>query len=219
MKNTLLKLIAILSLAASAQAAVTFSFANYTGSALGPNGLPFVDSAGASILNSSNTLFASIGYLSAGGDNSASSVLSRFNALDSTPMNPITSPTNRNGLFNGPDYDSAGNVYPAGFQGNVVTILIHNTSAFANATAIAAFTLTGTTFLAPDPVTFARVQNFQLTSASVPVVGTLRTVTTQPNTPGASPFVNGVQLVAIPETSTSLLGAIGALALLRRRRN
>lgn len=219
MKNTLIKLVAMLSLAASAQAAVTFSFANYTGSATGNNGLPFVDSAGASILNSSNTLFASIGYLSAGGDSSPASVRSRFNAVDATPMNPIISPTNRNGLFNGPDYNSAGNVYPTGFQGKEVTVLIHDTSAFASATAIAAFTFTGITFLAPDPVTFARVQNFQLTSASVPVVGILRTVTTQPATPGATPFVNGVVLVPIPETSTSLLGAIGALALLRRRRN
>ena len=219
MKNTLIKLAAIVSLAASAQAAVTFSFANYTSSANGPNGLPFVNSAGAAILNSSNTLFASIGYLDAGGDNTATSVLSRFHALDAAPLTPIVSPINRNGLFNGSDYNSAGNVYPVGFQGKEVTVLIHDTSVFANAGAIAAFTFNGTTFLAPDPVTFARVQNFQLTAISTPLVGTVRSVTTQPNTPGANPFLNGVALVPIPETSTSLLGAIGALALLRRRRN
>ena len=222
MKNTLLKIASILSIVASAQAAVTFSFANYTGSATGANGLPFVDSAGAAILNSSNTLFASIGYLNAGGDSTAASVLSRFVSLDSTPMNPISSPTNRNGLFNGPDYSSSTNVYPAGFVTKEVTVLIHDTSVYANATAIAAFTFTGTTFLAADVVTGARVQNFQLTSASSPVVGGIRSVTTQPATPGASPFVNGVTLVSltpVPETSTSLLGAIGALALLRRRRN
>jgi hypothetical protein len=217
MKNTIVKLLALASVVASSQAAVTYTFLNYTGSALGPNGLPFVDSAGASILNSSNSLFASIGYLTAGGDNTAASVLSRFNPVDNTPLSPITSPTNRNGLFNGQDYNSAANVDVPGFLGQTPVVLIGNSANILSSTAIAAFQFTGT-YTAVNPVTGA-AQSFALTSASTPLVGTLRTVTTQPNTPGASPFVNGVQLVAIPETSTSLLGAIGALALLRRRRN
>jgi hypothetical protein len=59
-------------------------------------------------------------------------------------------------------------------------------------------------------------QSFSLTSASVPTIGTLRSVTTQPLAP-TNTFANGV--VLIPEPSAALLGALGALGLLRRRRN
>jgi len=220
MKNTLVKLAVAFALVASTQAAVTFTFANNTGTTSGPNGLPIVDSAGFAITSASNSIFASLGYLTPGGDNSAASVLSHFVPIDATPT---TVTATRPGLFGASDYNSAGNVYPTGFQGQTVVALIGNNTTIANSTAIAAFVFTGTTYLAPDPVTFARVQSFQLTSSSTPLIGTVtamaNTTTAQPNTATTTPFVNGVKLVPIPETSTSLLGAIGALALLRRRRN
>ena len=224
MKNTLIKLAAVIALAASAQAAVTFTFSNYTGNSSGSNGIPVVDSSGFAITNASNSIFASLGYLTAGGDNSAASVLSRFVPIDLTPTSVMTSPSVRPGLFNLSDYNSPTNVYPAGFSGQTAVVIIGNNSTIANSTAIAAFTNIGAnpTYLAPDGL-LNRVQSFQLTSASTPLVGTLvamaNATTAQPNPATATPFVNGVQLVPIPETSTSLLGAIGALALLRRRRN
>ena len=223
MKNKLIQLLSVIALATSAQAAVTFTFANYTGSTSGPNGLPIVDSSGFAITNASNSIFASLGYLTAGGDNTAASILSRFVPIDGTPTN-VTSSPNRPGLFGAQDYNSASNVYPAGFQGQVAVALVGNNANILSSTAIAAFTFGGVnTYQAPDPVTLARVQSFQLTSASTPLLGTLtpmaNTTTAQPNNATTNPFVNGVQLVPIPETSTSLLGAIGALALLRRRRN
>lgn len=220
MKNKLIQLLSVIALAASAQAAVTFTFANYTGTTAGPNGLPIVDSSGFTITNASNSIFASLGYLTPGGDNTAASILSRFVPIDGVPT---TVTATRPGLFGLSDYNSAGNVYPAGFLGQVVVAIVGNNSTIANSTAIAAFTFSGATYLAPDPVTSARVQSFQLTAASTPLIGTLtplaNTTTAQPNPATTTPFVNGVMLVPIPETSTSLLGAIGALALLRRRRN
>jgi len=218
MKIKSLSFLIALGLAAISNAAVTFNFATQTGSANGPNGLPIVDASGAAILNSTNSIFASIGYLTAGGDSTAQSVLSRFVALDSTPLTPslVTGSTPRNGLINGADYTSATNIYPAGFQGKTAVVLIGNSSVLSSSTSIALFTFGA--FEAPDGLG-NKVQSFALTSASVPTLGTVTAVTSQPV--AGNTFVNGVSLVpvAIPETSTSLLGALGALALLRRRRN
>jgi len=218
MKIKSLSFLIALGLAAISNAAVTFNFATQTGSANGPNGLPIVDASGAAILNSTNSIFASIGYLTAGGDSTAQSVLSRFVALDSTPLIPslVTGSTPRNGLINGADYTSATNIYPAGFQGKTAVVLIGNSSVLSSSTSIALFTFGA--FEAPDGLG-NKVQSFALTSASVPTLGTVTAVTSQPV--AGNTFVNGVSLVpvAIPETSTSLLGALGALALLRRRRN
>jgi len=218
MKIKSLSFLIALGLAAISNAAVTFNFATQTGSANGPNGLPIVDASGAAILNSTNSIFASIGYLTAGGDSTAQSVLSRFVALDSTPLIPslVTGSTPRNGLINGADYTSATNIYPAGFQGKTAVVLIGNSSVLSSSTSIALFTFGA--FEAPDGLG-NKVQSFALTSASVPTLGTVTAVTSQPV--AGNTFVNGVSLVpvAIPETSTSLLGALGAIALLRRRRN
>lgn len=219
MKKKLLNLILVAGLTVASQAAVTFNFATQTGSANGPNGLPIVGSDGAPILNTTNSIFASIGYLTAGGDSTPASVLSRFVAVDSTPLIPslVTGTTPRNGLINGADYTSATNVYPAGFQGKTAVVLIGNNSNLSASTAIALFTFGA--FAAPDGLG-NNVQSFALTATTVPTIGTVTPLTAQPVSGNA--FVNGVALVplvAVPETSTSLLGALGALALLRRRRN
>lgn len=223
MKMKAITALATLALASLSQAAVTFNFATHTGSANGPNGLPIVDNSGAAVLNSANSVFASIGYFQAGINLSDPlDVLAKFVPLDASPLTPILAPTNRNGLINGADYNSAGNVYPAGFQGQTAYILITNNSVVASATALALFTgvdtNTATTFLAPDGLG-NRVQSFNLTSdVGRVVLGTVRAVTTQPV--AGNTFVNGVSMIptAIPEPSAALLGAIGALGLLRRRR-
>lgn len=53
---------------------------------------------------------------------------------------------------------------------------------------------------------------------AAPVIGTIGSFIGNPGLQGAGTF-NTLQLAAIPEPSTALLGAIGALGLLRRRRN
>jgi hypothetical protein len=224
MKKNILKLLVALGMVATSQAAVTFTFLTQTGSANGPNGLPVVDAAGAAILNSTNSLFASIGYLSPIvdpiNDITPAGTLARFNAVDNTPITPnllIGGATPRNGLFNAQDYNSATNVYPAGFQGKQAVVFIGNNAVIKDSDAIAMFTFGN--FAAPDGLG-NNVQSFALTALSVPTIGILTPVTSQPS--AGNTYVNGVQLVSlvpIPETSTSLLGALGALALLRRRRN
>lgn len=223
MKKYSTSLLLSLFLSISANAAVTFTFATQTGSANGPNGLPVVDTSGGAILNSTNSLFASIGYLkdvvNPTVDNTITGTLARFVPVDNTPIIPnltsgsIPNVVPRNGLFNAQDYNSSTNVYPTGFQGKTAVVVIGNNSSILQSTAIAMFSFGA--FAAPDQLG-NNVQSFLLTSSSVPIFGTIRQVTVQP-TSGSS-FVNGVSLVAVPETSTTLLGALGALAMLRRRR-
>ena len=174
MKLKAIAAIATLAFAGLSQAAVTFNFATHTGSANGPNGLPIVDNAGAAVLNSTNSVFASIGYFQSGVNLSDPlDVLAKFVSLDASPLTPIVAPTNRNGLINGADYSSAGHVYPTGFQGKTAYILITNNSVIASATALALFTgvdtAAATTFLAPDGLG-NRVQFFSLTSDTNSVV-------------------------------------------------
>ena len=203
----------------ASNAAVTFTFATQTGSANGPNGLPVVDSQGAAILNSTNSLFASIGYLlpvtNPIVDTTIAGTLARFVPIDDSPIVPnlVTGTTPRNGLFNAQDYNSNTNVYPIGFQGKTAVVIIGNNNNILHSTAIAMFTFGQ--FAAPDQLG-NNVQTFSLTSASTPTIGTLRTVTVQPVS--GNSFAQGVVLAPVPETSTTLLGALGALAMLRRRR-
>jgi hypothetical protein len=220
---------------------VSFSFKTHPGASGGPDGLPVVDSAALPILNSTNSVFASLGYLTAGGDNSAQSVLSRFVAIDGTPLTPSLTQTvsavgyPRNGLISGNDYSDAGTVLPANyvanFQGKTAVVLIGNNANLSLSTAIAAFSFNGV-FGTPDGLGNLS-QSFNLQSgtltgatsvnayANTALVGTIVNIAGQPVTAtGANnSFTKGIQLAPIPETSTSLLGAIGALALLRRRRN
>lgn len=220
MKQKLLSVILVatcaLGLNSESEASVTLNFANYTGSGNGPNGLPVVDAAGAAILNSTNSVFASLGYLTAGEPITPQNVLARFNPIGNTQVPAVISGgLPRNSLINGVNYSNSANALPAGFSGQNVVVLIGNNATASLSTAIALFNF-GVNFGTPDPVA-GLVQNFALTSASVPQLGTLRSVTTQPLNQ-TNTFAQGVMLVPIPEPSALLLGAFGALGILRRRR-
>lgn len=221
MKTNIAKLVTILGIVActvlSSKAAVTLNFATQTGSANGPNGFVIVNSAGAAIPNSSGSLFASIGYLTPGGQNTAAGVLSSFvpSGLVLVP-NLVSGVTPRDGLFNGQIYSNATNALPPGFEGKTAVVIIGNNSNISLSTAIAAFTFG--TINTVDPVN-GLVQSFALTSASVPTIGSIVNVTKQPI--DGNTFVKGISLVqtsAIPEPSAILLGMSGVLGLLRRRR-
>jgi hypothetical protein len=224
MKKTTTSLALLLIMAASVNATVTLGFKTHTGASAGPDGLPIVDSSGAAILNSTSSVFASIGYLTTGGTLTPASVLSRFVPIDNSPLFPnmLSGATPRNGLISGNDWDNAGTTLPtnyvANFQGKDVVVLIGNNSNLSLSTEIALFSFVGTTFAAPDGVTGNLAQAFALTAASVPTIGNKITVTTQPI--AGNTYVNGVSMVSttIPEPSAALLGALGALGLLRRRR-
>jgi MYXO-CTERM domain-containing protein len=216
MKSLFLSLgTALLTAIGTAQGAVIFTIANFTGSTSGPNGLPIVDSTGIPV--AAGGAFASIGYFDSGtvfAGASVSVLLEAFNAVDAAPVGITAS---RPGLFNGQDYNDAGNVYPAGFQGKQGYIVIGNSANLANSTALAVFSL-GSVFSTPAADQTASY-TIQLTSApSSLVYGTLRPMDpgAQPNPLTTTPFTQGVQMV--PEPSVALLGLLGVAGLLRRRR-
>lgn len=212
---------------AAANGAVTFTMLNYTGTTFGPNGLPTVDAAGAAFgtLAGANA-FGSMGYFSAlpteGSVVSAATLLSTYVPVDNTSV----AFTANAGLVNSQDYSSATNVYPAGFVGKQGYIVIGNNVNILSSTAISVYTL-GTFFPAPAADNTASY-TISLTSSTASVMyGNIRSVTVQPriDTVPTNDYVNGVQMLssgtfgAVPEPSAALLGAIGALGLLRRRRN
>jgi len=205
-----------------ANAAVTFSISNYTGSSSGGaqpnNGLPIVNAAGAAVAPGS--AFAWIGTFDAGvnfATANVSTVVSNFNPADPAIDTPVGINPARPGLFNGIDYDSSGNVYPSGLVGQQGFIVVTNASTLAGSTLVVVFTL-NTVFPAPAEDQTA-LYGIQATSATSSVVyGIIRTVTVQPdNDSTPSSFVNGVTF-PIPEPSVALLGGLGLLGLVRRRR-
>jgi hypothetical protein len=220
MKSFVVGVSAVLSMVGASNAAVIFTGANYTGSTSGNNGLPIVDAAGASI--AAGGAFAWMGNFDLGVNfesMNATTIIGLFNHAD-PGATPIGITAARPGLFNGQDYNNAGNVYPAGFVGTQGYILVSNAATLAASTAIAVFTL-GTNFSAPAPDLTASYTIALTSSVSSLVYGSTRSVTVQPdNDATPSTFTTGVQMISapIPEPSAALLGALGALGLLRRRR-
>lgn len=218
MKKTLLLSLATAFLAAisSAKGAVIFTIANYTNSTNGPDGLPIVNASGQVV--AAGGAFASIGWFDPGtvfAGASVSSLLSAFHAVDASPIG-ITGA--RPGLFNGQDYNDAGNVYPANFQGKQGYIVVGNNATLANSTALAVFSL-NSVFPAPAADQTASY-TIQLNASTASLVyGTLRPMTpaSQPNPANVTtPFTQGVQM--IPEPSMALLSLLGLAGFLRRRR-
>lgn len=192
----------------AAQGAVTVSIKNFSSATVG---VPIVNSAGAAV--PLNTIWASAGIFATTLPNwataTASQVLGLFTALDATPVASGTF----TGLFTANDMLSG--TYPLNFSGTSAYILVGNAAVLANSTAIAVYS-TGSSFTAVDGAGNANV-GLNATNAANWVYGITRSVTTQPTvTSGA--YTTGVQLTSIPEPSAALLGALGALGLLRRRR-
>ena len=217
MKKTLLLSLATAFLAAigSVKGAVIFTIANFTGTTNGPNGLPIVDASGNVV--AAGGAFASIGWFDPGtvfAGASVSSLLSAFHAVDTSPVGINAT---RPGLFNGQDYNDPGNVYPENFQGKQGYIVVGNNATLANSTALAVFSLSS---LFPAPAADQTASyTIQLTSSTSSLVyGTVRQMTpgSQPNPLTTTPFTQGVQM--IPEPSMALLGLLGAVGFLRRRR-
>jgi len=217
------KLVALLfvSQIAISQAAVTITSRNFSSASVG---VPIVDSAGALVVNAST--FWTAGVLTAGFDftgKTAQDVLNAFTPIAPTAYTgaaPALSATaTLRGLFNAAQSADFGtSVAPnTTFVGQRAFVLVGNNIDLNSSTAIAMFdslvnfNAAGATGLGS--------QTLNATTTAQVVFGNVRTVTQQPTLSGAA-FTQGVELIAaVPETSTSLLGAIGALALLRRRRN
>jgi hypothetical protein len=198
----------LLALAASASASFAASTLNINNFSSATTGTPIVNSAGAAL--AVNTFFANGGYFNTTMNWATVTPLdikAAFVGIDNSTVAVGT----RNGLFTGQTFNG---VLPGGLAGKNAYIVVADNSDFALATVFAVFNA-GVTFTAPDGLGNSSQTISGVNSASV-VFGTVRSVTTQPNNLTNANFANGV--VMVPEPSAALLGALGALGLLRRRR-
>jgi MYXO-CTERM domain-containing protein len=144
----------------------------------------------------------------------ATQVLSMFTAIDGTPL--VNS--SFTGLFSGNDTTTLA-AYAPGFQSAQAYFLVGNNATLANSSLIAVYATPGQVYTPP----VAGIANVAINGnvAGNWVYGTQTAVTVQPVTLSGAAFTTGIQLIAspVPEPSAAFLGALGALGLLRRRRN
>ena len=210
MKLTSIFAASFLAAASIAEAAITVSIKNFTSATVGN---PIVNSAGAAVAK--NTLWASAGIFATTPDWStmnASQVLSLFTAVDAAPL--VNSAFT--GLFTGNDTSTLA-AYAPGFESAQAYFLVGNNATLANSSLIAVYRTPGQVYT--PPVAGVAVVAINGTTAGNWVYGTQTAVTVQPVTLSGAAFTTGIQLTSVPEPSAALLGALGALGLLRRRRN
>lgn len=194
----------------ASEAAITLAARNFTGPSVG---VALVDGSGA--LLPAGSAFWQAGTFSSGFDfnRSASEVLAGFTSVSSIGgLGPFS------GVFNNTTTFDGGNTgAPGPFTGQDVYIVVGNAADIASSTLIAVFN-PGTTFIAGDIFgNGAQTADAELTSKVIyGIVGGAPAA--QPNP--AFSFTSSVQLsaVPIPEPSVALLGALGMLGLIRRRR-
>lgn len=201
-----LALLVLGAFASSAFGAVTVNIRNFSSTTAG---LPVVDGSGAALAQ--GEFFASAGTFAPGTDFGSSwdTVLAAFTPVDATPLGGLAF----GGVFTGQDFNGAS---IGGAVGSAAYILIGNNADLGLSTMIAV--LSGnTTYIAPDGFGNS-AQTIEAFTSDRVVFGNVVPVTVQPGLTNAA-FANGVQLVGVPEPSIALLGGLGLLGLLRRRRN
>jgi len=161
-------------------------------------------------------------YIACGSFSSAPAILADFSNLNATvdSMNifaTLTSPTavgNTLATITG-SFVSTGGGNASLYNGKSIYFVIGNGSSRANSTDFAVFTTATDIKFAADVT--------QTTSTSVSfgsINNTVMVANGGTEIDNISPAKDQIQMVsAVPEASTALLGAIGALGLLRRRRN
>jgi hypothetical protein len=127
--------------------------------------------------------------------------------------------------FEAPGYvaeDPSASFSPASLVGRTLYAIATNASSLGAATLSSAYSMfTFGTLMADEPIPNDYTAN---PAGLTPIIGELDSFTGVPGGAASeSPFGAGtyttLKMVAVPEPSSMLLGAIGALALLRRRRN
>lgn len=200
---------AILVTVPSLYGASTVNISNF---ASATSGLPIVSSTGAAL--TVGTFNANAGYFSTTvdwGTATAATIISAFVGIDASPLNTGT----RTGLFTGQTFNGA---LPVGFAGKQAYVVVADNANFLLATKFAVYEA-GVAFTAPDTAGNS-AQSIAMLDSSKVVFGNVLNVSSQPSNLTGAAFAKGVELVTVmvPETSTALLGALGALGLLRRRR-
>jgi hypothetical protein len=205
MKNIVLTLLAM---ASTSFAASTVSLRNFSNAT---TGVPIVSALGAALPTAS--FAANAGYFNTTMDwasATTASIKAAFQGVDTSPLAAGT----RSGLFTG---QTLNGVLGAA-AGKAAYVVIADTVDFSAATVFAVFNANAV-FTAPD--TFGNsAQTLDALNPANVVFGVTRSVTTQPSGLTGAAFTTGVTMVAaaVPEPSAALLGAIGAIGLLRRRR-
>jgi len=206
--------------------AATYLLANATG---GSTTQSIVDKDGVFINGGSVTIgyytAADLSYLT--GATTTATLLQNFVSLGTSSVGPnaTVAPNTLQGVF------SVQATYTANGTtgGKVPFLLFGNAATFAASTQVAVIgfsALTSGNFASADPSSLTgNIRNTTPTFTLGTIYkGTWGTFSGDPS-PGTAapatpaPFYGLSSLAVIPETSTSLLGALGALALLRRRRN
>lgn len=206
--------------------AATYALANATGGATTQS---IVDKDGVFVNGGSVTIgyytAADLSYLT--GATTTTALLQNFVSLGTSSVGPnaTAAPNTLQGVFSvQASYTANGTT-----GGKVPFLLFGNAATFAASTQVAVIGFSGLAtgnFVSADPSALSgNIRN----SAATFTIGTIykgtwgafsgdpSPGTAAPATP--APFYGLSLLEAVPETSTSLLGALGALALLRRRRN
>jgi len=212
MKNKLFAslLVSVLAIGGTAYGAITVSVKDFTSVSAGN---PIVNASG--VPAALNTVFASAGIFTSL-PNFASATASQILALFTPIPGVNVSNTTFTGLFTGPNTSTL-SAYPAGFDSAQTYMIVGNNATLANSTQIAVYSQPGVIFA--TPVAGIASTAINATTTGDWLYGT-PTALTQQTTLTNSAFTTGIQLIAspVPETSTAVLGALGLLGLLRRRR-
>ena len=214
MKNKLLAILFVsgLTVSASLQGAITIGSKNFTSASAG---VPIVTAVGTAADNS--TFFAWTGIFTVTPTFSTATAAQIVSAFTTTDSGAIPAST-FTGLFGANDTTTLA-AYATGFESAQAWTVVTNNAVFANSTLVAVYRLPGQVF---TPAV-AGAANVQIVASDINnwVYGNKTPVTGQSSVPNGA-FTQGIALSAIapiPEPSAALLGAIGALGLLRRRRN
>ncbi len=202
MKNTIIKIGFALSLCATVHAQTSVGFTNRAFPATPENGIVITDNAG----NPLSGVNFGIGTFM-GNVTDFTSVQTGFTSLGTgaTPSaNPFFIPSETaTSLSSSPEDNSS------------IFVVFFDGADLASSTAAALFEGSGT-FIPEDPVLGASIE-FGLQDSTI-LFGDRTTVNVTGVNAPFNGFTNGVALVAVPEPSSLLLGLLGGLSLISRRR-
>jgi len=149
------------------------------------------------------------------GATTLSSIYSNFNQFGTTDtFNSGGAPTSARGLF---AHSQSATVTGSGFSAKNIYLLVGNGSTFNNSTELLVLKNQSTFTDAQDATPTA--QNISFTTSTATLVFGVNIANVKTTGSDSSSTPGWGTAVPVPEVSTALLGAIGALGLLRRRRN
>jgi hypothetical protein len=222
--NKLLLLASTSALMISASSAATYTFTNNSGPV---NTLSITNRLGG-FLNTGSVAIGSYlgGAPTITADSTMGQILSGFTTLVSTTMGTSgTDPNTINGVFNvqtsGADpLDNLSSQDAAAWLGKNFYVIIGNSSVLSESTEALVFVFSNSTIGGTEPVTSTLNMRSNATTANGTLLfGTFNTVQIDPTpgTPGNANAAFALQQI-VPEPSAALLGLLGAIGLIRRRR-